>query len=113
MNEFSDQNLAFWMLENRAYGYTFRLHFRRSAWRYALVFGLFGLVGLALGVMESIGPPPFSPPLPLASCVACFGCGAFVCDIAWVRMHKRVWPFREKVTDWSVVEKIAGGEMPV
>ncbi len=34
--------------------------------------------------------------------------GGFLRDVAWVRSTRRTWPFTMKVTNWALVQELAG-----
>jgi len=97
----TDQTLAKLMLEYRDNGVTFGRFIRRSIKAYSQFVVIMGSVIAALAWLNI---PP------LAEIMAAFACGALLRDLAWFKISKRQWPFRQRTTDWAEVERIADGE---
>ena len=88
------------MLENRDRGYSFGIFLRRNMKIYFFFTILNGLA-LAFFVYWQIWWEFY----------LCLGlvAGVFLRDIAWFLALRRNWPFRLKVTDWEMVQRLADG----
>ena len=102
MKNYTDKELADFVLEMRQQGGQTRWRYRKMGWRrWALFLGLIALL-LALGMFaRSVGFCGFTIGL-----VA----GIFSRDGAYVRQLRAAWPFYAKVIDWPKVQRIADGE---
>ncbi len=98
MSQYSDRALAMQMLAIRERGYTFGNIFRVSAKK---------LVPIALGeVVLIVGSLAVDLPN-VALILTGMLIGAMLREFAWLRAGGKVWPFREKITDWDKVRELA------
>lgn len=101
MSESNDQALARWMLDARGVDMTFAAYVRRRRKQYA-IFVVVGAAGLAaLAAMQT---------WTVFALVGGMLVGAVLRDVGWLRSYRAARPFREKVTDWAKVQRIADGE---
>jgi hypothetical protein len=102
MKKYTDKELADFLLEDRQHpDWKWRPYFKKNGRRWVfficyivLLFG-FGIFAQSWWF-----------------CGFVFGLvfGMFSRDRVWLRVQQAVWPFYDKVIDWSKLEKIASGE---
>lgn len=104
MSIFHDKSLARRMLQARMHGYTFGFFLRVNARRQLLLLAI-NLLGICW-MMCIQNYAAFYVLIGIAI-------GTFARDLAWFRSNRKVWPFREKITDWQKVENLANDEPSV
>lgn len=100
MTEIQEKAIAGNMLALRQQGCSVRFFVKRSLRRYILFFFAFLLIVGGCVIMPGLWP------FGLFSCGMLFG--ASLRDVGWFRVIVRQWPLTAKITDWKVVETIAG-----
>ncbi len=97
-----DTIFASYLLHHKEQGYSIMYVIRKSAIRYLILF--FALVFFIL--LYHARYIVFSGFVFIIGLVI----GAIARDVGWFRQSRRLWPFYDKVIDWSKVRQIAEGK---
>ena len=99
VGRYSDQLLAQHLLQTRTRGRpSYRAFLLRNWKSYLFLVGTYGLALVLFGIARFWIPFAF---------LAGYIIAIFYRDFQHISVHRKVWPFNAKVTDWNRVEELA------